>query len=405
MKKIVFFSAIDIWSMGKKKGAQSLWLTLKGYADSGYKVIFVTSNKLEQPVEENYHENIEVIRFENKIWKGLWKIPKVSFFVKLLWWIMFMVRGLGVALRKVGKEGVVLTYGYEIYGAPLAKVVGLLWGTPVITRFQGTILIPYVGKRFSSIRFWQHYLAMKHKSDLVIMTNDGTQGDQVLQQLHVPEKRVRFWMNGVNKSLGATVAQMDQLKTRQELGFNAEEQLLLTVSRLETWKRVDRAIRAMVEITRQFPETRLLVAGDGTAREGWEKLAKELHVEDKVRFLGAVSHEDLYKYYAIADIFLSLYDLSNVGNPLLEAMICGKPIITLNNGDTGKLIKNMENGIILPVEKDTEVGSYVVKLLEDRTLCSELGAQAERWAMENFWTWEERIAHEIKEVTGIIASH
>ena len=77
-------------------------------------------------------------------------------------------------------------------------------------------------------------------------------------------------------------------------------------------------------------------------------LARELGVADAVRFEGAVPQADVLRYLWAADAFLSSNDLSNVGNPLLEAMACGKPIVTIDNGATGDLIRDGETGILLP---------------------------------------------------------
>lgn len=75
--------------------------------------------------------------------------------------------------------------------------------------------------------------------------------------------------------------------------------------------------------------------GGRPERECLDYLAHEMEVAPYVRFEGAVLHDQVTKYLDVVNIFLSFYNLSNVGNPLLEAMMAGKCIITLNNGDTG----------------------------------------------------------------------
>lgn len=65
-------------------------------------------------------------------------------------------------------------------------------------------------------------------------------------------------------------------------------------------------------------------------------------------FTGKISHELVYDYLQRADVFISLYSASNLGNPLFEAMRCGKAIITVDTGTTGSVIKNEANGILLP---------------------------------------------------------
>ncbi|MEM4675392.1 MAG: glycosyltransferase family 4 protein [Nitrososphaerota archaeon] len=146
----------------------------------------------------------------------------------------------------------------------------------------------------------------------------------------------------------------------------------------------------------------LVIIGEGPERSRLEQLAIKLGVENHVRFEGAVLHKEIPKYLAAADIFLSFYDWSNVGNPLLEAMMAGKCIVTLNNGDTGQFVKNMENGILLEYEDLPRLPEVIKRLLADEDLRKKLGANARRFAEENFWSWDERINAEIAEVERLI---
>lgn len=119
--------------------------------------------------------------------------------------------------------------------------------------------------------------------------------------------------------------------------------VLLTVSRLVSWKCVDRSIIALPELVNNFSNIQLIVVGDGPERKKFEQLSDKFGVIEYVCFEGAVPHDKVPKYLAAADIFLSFYDWSNVGNPLLEAMKAGKCIITLNNDNTGRFIQNGYN--------------------------------------------------------------
>ena len=146
----------------------------------------------------------------------------------------------------------------------------------------------------------------------------------------------------------------------------------------------------------------LVVVGDGPKREALEQLAEQLGVREYVRFEGAVPHAEVPKYMAAADIFLSFYDWSNVGNPLLEAMMAGKCIVTLNNGDTGDFVRNGENGILLDYEDLPNLPRVINKLLADEYLRLYLGANARKFAKQHFWSWKERLDAEIKEVKKLL---
>ncbi|MCH7809795.1 MAG: glycosyltransferase, partial [Chloroflexi bacterium] len=99
-----------------------------------------------------------------------------------------------------------------------------------------------------------------------------------------------------------------------------------------------------------------------------------------------------------ADVFLAIADLSNVGNPLLEAMTCGKPIVTIDSGDTGDLVRDGETGRLLSGGEPSAIASAVVQLAGDESLRCRLATGARRIAEEEFWTWDERMNAELKAV-------
>jgi len=398
-KGILIISALDFWSMGEGKGGPALWRTLKGYAERGWQVHFITGNKGPNRVSE-FHPNINVIRFDARWLKKLMGIKKLGFFAKALWWIWFQSGTFFKAQRLRGEYPIDVVYGYEICGVPVAKLVSTLWHVPIVSRFQGTSLrVFWMNKSFWRIRRWEDIIGLKMPVNLVIMTNDGTQGDRVLQQLGVDMGRVRFWMNGVDWELFKRIP--ERQKAIRTLNVNSEH-ILLTISRLARWKRVDRAIRALPGVLWTHPETLLVVVGDGPERERLEVLAFDLGVRDRVLFEGAVPHQEIPRYLASADIFLSLYDWSNVGNPLLEAMMAGKCIITLNNGDTNRFVKDGQNGILLEYEDLPRLPEVINSLLVDEKRKNELGMNARNFAKEHFWSWEERLGAEVQAVESLL---
>ena len=178
--------------------------------------------------------------------------------------------------------------------------------------------------------------------------------------------------------------------------------VLLNLSRLVFWKCVDWSINALSKLVSDFPGIQLIIVGDGSERKRLEQLTNKLSLKQYVRFEGAVEHNKVSRYLATTDVFLSSYDLSNVGNPLLEAMMAGKCIVTLNNGDTGRFIQNGYNGVLLEYKDLPKLPQVIKELLEDEERRNYLGVNARKFAEEHFWSWEERIKAEIKEVTSLV---
>jgi glycosyltransferase involved in cell wall biosynthesis len=174
---------------------------------------------------------------------------------------------------------------------------------------------------------------------------------------------------------------------------------------------VDRAIRALPRIRSWTPSAVLLVVGDGEEHGRLQALAQELRVADAVRFEGAVPHTDVMRYMHAADVFLAVADLSNVGNPLLEAMACGMCIVAVDAGDTrdliadgrtGRLVDSANrSGIARPLEE--RLADLLVSLAADEAQRARLANGAATYASDNFWTWDQRMSAEVEAVETVAA--
>ena len=317
-------------------------------------------------------------------------------------WALFQVLALWHGARVIRRESIDAIYGYESWGAPAASVLGGFFHVPVVTRFQGTFLYPMMQNKLKRLMFFDRVLALKRYADLVVMANDGTRGDEVLNMLGVPESRVLFVTNGVAiPSVDGVNLEQTRCEIRVPPGFF----VLLTVSKLAVWKRVDRVIRALPRVLEVHPNTLLLVIGDGSERDRLARLAQEKAVDHIVRFVGAVPHSDVQRYYRAADVFVSTYDLSNRGNPVLEAMAHGCCIVTLADGSTDDLIAHGESGMLIDERRISEdLPETIISLLSDSDLRSKLGKGARNSALEKLMSWEERNRMEVERIESLVGS-
>jgi len=413
---VLMLSALDVWSLADGRGAPSLYRTLKAYGERGHHVHYVgptvganhfgtvDKNAAEPPPPQI--PNVTFTRFDVP---GLpHHFPWPSMALKVDQKMRFAAAFPFVAARRAEEalraQPFDLIYGYEVHGVLAARLLRRRWKLPAVSRFQGTVMYPALDNVFLRYRRYEEVLALRAPADLYIMTNDGTRGDEVLARLNPGSQgRVRFWRNGLDLDSLKPAAPRQAAAAREALGIAGERFVLMTACVLLPWKRVDRAIRALPAVRRQLPEALLLVLGDGEERGRLEALARELRVADAVRFEGAVPQADVRSYLWAGDVFLSLNDLSNVGNPLLEAMACGKPIVTIDNGATSELIRDGETGLLLPSGEAQRVAEAVLRLATEKTLRRRVAKGARAYASANFWTWEQRLAAELEEVERLVS--
>lgn len=399
---MIMYSWSTIWSMKNKSGAPSFYKTIDLYVKKGWDVNLILTDASKGA--EEMPENCRV--FTLKEWKTDRMISsklssKPFLLIKMLRYFCFSKKVTKEIMEQ--KKENVLFYAYEIHGVSSAKWASEKYRRPLVTRFQGTVATYFKDDLATKVKQYFHLKALKTKADLVIMTDDGTKGLETLQKLGNPSENIMFWRNGLDLlSTEYSITTNVKHELREKLGISDDECMLLTVSRLQSWKRVDRAINVLAEIVKTSSKFKLVIAGDGPEKSKLESMVDDYQLNNSVIFLGAVDHEKVYDYMSAADIFLSLYDMSNVGNPLLEALTLGKCVVTLDVGDTAKLITNEENGIIVDVKAIFQLPKLVMQIYNDAEKRKKMEKNAEEYAKEYFYSWDERMEMEYKEVLKIL---
>lgn len=143
-------------------------------------------------------------------------------------------------------------------------------------------------------------------------------------------------------------------------------------------------ISAISKISKEFPNIRLLIAGDGPLRDALENLSKELNIEEKVLFTGRIRHESVYKLLKRVDIyaFPSLAELFPYA--ILEAMAAGKPIVSTSVGGVLEVIKNGETGLLVSPGNSDELAEGLKILIRDPLKAKEMGKKCRKLIEEKF---------------------
>lgn len=138
------------------------------------------------------------------------------------------------------------------------------------------------------------------------------------------------------------------------------ERILVHTSNFRQVKRVTDTIRILEKVNKEVP-TKLILVGDGPDRSECERLARQLNLMDHVKFLG--KQEGLVEILNSADIFLIPSQSESFGLAALEAMSCGKPVVSSSVGGLPELIKHNETGFIAEIGDVDRMAKYVVDLL------------------------------------------
>ncbi|HOJ19550.1 MAG: N-acetyl-alpha-D-glucosaminyl L-malate synthase BshA [Ignavibacteriales bacterium] len=161
------------------------------------------------------------------------------------------------------------------------------------------------------------------------------------------------------------------------------EKVLVHVSNFRTVKRVQDAIKVFDVVQKSIP-SKLVLVGDGPDRGDCERLSRELHLSDKVVFLG--KQEALTEILNCSDIFLIPSQSESFGLSALEAMSCGLPVISSSVGGLPELVVHNRTGFIAEIGDIERMAKYVLDLLTNEKKYSVFSQNARSRAVDFFRT-------------------
>jgi phosphatidylinositol alpha-1,6-mannosyltransferase len=197
------------------------------------------------------------------------------------------------------------------------------------------------------------------------------------------------------------------LRTRAEFP-DGGTRWLVTVARLEQLKGIDTVIQALPAILQRAPDVGYVIAGRGPDRERLERLAQELGVADRVRFLGLVGDQDLPAVYNLGSVYLGMsrrvgrMDVEGFGISLVEASACGLPVVAGNSGGIPDAVRDGETGILVPPEDPAALADAVCRLLTNRELATQLGQNGRR-VVETHFNWD-RVVRDLRSIESEVVS-
>ena len=207
--------------------------------------------------------------------------------------------------------------------------------------------------------------------------------------LGLPGERVRVLRNGVDLEM---FSPRERTLARSQLGVAGPT--LLSVGHLIERKGHDLVISALTSL----PDFQLMIAGEGPEDGALRRLAIELGVIDRVKFLGRVAHERLAEIYSAADALVLASSREGWPNVLLEAMACGTPVVASNVWGNPEVVRGAASGVLIGERTSVGVAAAV------RTLFAELPDRAETRRYAQGFSWDDTTQGQIELFAEILGS-
>ena len=172
--------------------------------------------------------------------------------------------------------------------------------------------------------------------------------------------------------------------------------LVIFVGNFYQWHDVSTLLDGFAQVFLAHPDARLVLVGDGAARQTMMQRAAELGLADAARFTGLVPHDQVPRLLAAADVAVVPYppmetDLWLSPLKLFEYMASGMAIIASAVGQLTEVVQDGRNGLLVPPGDVPAMAAALQRLIVDPTLRSRLGRQAREDAKRKH-SWEHYLS-------------
>ena len=163
----------------------------------------------------------------------------------------------------------------------------------------------------------------------------------------------------------------DKAALRVRLGLDPGRKYVLAVARFHPVKGHGTLIRGFREVAASRPDVDLLLAGDGALRDELERLATQLGISGRVRFLGV--RGDVPDLLRAADVFAMTSESEAASLTIMEAMATGVPVVVTRVGGNPELVRDGIDGLLVPRGDSAATAQALARILDDPSAAAVMG--------------------------------
>ncbi|KUH34402.1 hypothetical protein APY94_01855 [Thermococcus celericrescens] len=225
--------------------------------------------------------------------------------------------------------------------------------------------------KINALDFW-------HQTDAII--NVSKKCYDLLKEMGIDETKLWYIPNGVDLE---KFFPMSTSEARERLGIPQDKKILLSVGNLVEKKGFEYGITAMKKVVRVRRDVELYIIGDGYLKEKLKQLISTNGLNDFVHLVGFKPHSQIPLWMNAADVFLLPSIVENFGVVNIEAMACGKPIVSTYNGGSEEIITSEDYGLLCPSRDPECLAEKILIALEKEWNRAKIRKHAEIFGWKN----------------------
>ncbi len=261
--------------------------------------------------------------------------------------------------RHLRRLKVAVAHSFDFYSNLMLIPAARLAGVPVVIGSHRQI-----GDLLTAKQFWAQKTVFR-LCDRVVC-NSRAAADR-LRQAGVVEAKLSLIPNAIPDEVFAPAF--------PALARDSETVIVGLISRMnDRVKRHDAFLRVAAKLADRLPQARFVLVGDGPLRPGLEALVTELHIADRVRFLG--DRRDIPAVLASLDVSVLPSSSESLSNVILESMAAGLPVVASRSGGNPELVQDGQTGFLFEPGNEGHFANALEKLIREPELRKRLGACA-----------------------------
>jgi glycosyltransferase involved in cell wall biosynthesis len=234
-------------------------------------------------------------------------------------------------------------------------------------------------------------------TDYIAKFYNATALQLLLRKAHkiiiIQEDYVKFssYLSNFQEKIEVVPCGVDTDKFKPSRSLENENSLffLSVLDQFHKYKGLEYLLYSLITVKNEIPTVKLIVGGRGNLLSYYQAMADSLGLKDNVDFRGFIPDEKLPDYYNQCNAFV-LPSISSAqegfGIVALEALACGKPVITTEIVGIARDLEKTQAGMVIPPKDSDALANAIIQILKGDS-SADMGIKGRKLVVERY-TWK-----------------
>jgi len=235
---------------------------------------------------------------------------------------------------------------------------------------------------------WSHHLLYRigsQRVDGIVAVSQDVRTAILDTMRGIPEQKISIICNCVDVHRYKEGFDRDEI--REQLGFEPHHQVGVVVATFKRQKGHQFLIDAAARLNSKFPDFHILFVGDGELREQLKNQVKDLHLENRIHFLG--TRKDVPAILSASDLFILPSLWEGLPMALIEAMASELPVVATDVSGTKQVMVDGTTGVLVQPGDSAQLVSAIERVLSNPSAAKAMG-EASRKRVERLFSAQKQ---------------